>query len=148
MVDSNNSFLPTSIYQANKKGIKVARPDIILPPANAADSFFTINRSIAQINSQEVLFLSRHDLVDSPLVSKPRFLKDTGVSLSITAPLARNLWTLFNNNVNSINLSLSVPETVDFITADTVNGGINISMINALDNYSVQLQFVDPTEVV
>jgi hypothetical protein len=143
MVDSVNSFLPISVYESNKKGIKVARPDIIVPVPNNATSFFTINRSIAQINSREILFLSRHDTIDSPLISEPRFLKDTGSRLVVPKHL----------DVDDIYLKVALADIdlyayIPIIEAIRDNGydlsSIQVILENLPDEYFIQIESINP----
>jgi hypothetical protein len=147
MVNSINSFLPKSIYESNKLGVKVARPDIIVPTPNNATSFFTINRSIAQINSREILFLARHDTIDSPLISEPRFLKDTGSRLVVPSHL--NVDDIYLK-VASADIDLYTYTPVLSIERDGVDGlvgnlvSIEVALENLPDQYFIQIESVDP----
>jgi hypothetical protein len=63
---ANNIFLPEPLYRRDKKGIKAARPDIILDdeslPIDVMQDFI-----FAEIGGQEILDISRSDLINSPL---------------------------------------------------------------------------------
>lgn len=152
MVNAINAFLPKSVYESNKIGIKVARPDIIVPIPNGADSFFTINRSIAQINSRELLFLARSDSIDSPLLASPRFLKDVGARLNIPNHIDVEK-TILSNRSATIPISAFIPETagVDIISTEYTAGSlskITIALANLPEGYSVQFEVLDPNTVV
>lgn len=152
MVDARNAFIPKSVYQSNKSGVAVARPDIIIPTPNGADSFFTINRSIAQINSRELLFLSRSDSIDSPLLSAPRFLKDTGARLSIPNHIDIEKAILATRSP-TIPISAFIPETegVDLIVPEYVAGELSkvtISLADLPDGYSIQFDVLTADQVV
>ena len=147
MVNASNSYLPKSVYTSNKDGIRVARPDIIVPVPNNATSFFSINRSIAQINSREILFLARHDTIDSPLISSPRFLKDTGAKLEIPDHLNVDQIILKARD-SSIDVYDFYPQIVENRDGTGLVTSIEISVTNIPEGFSLQVEFIDPTSVV
>lgn len=152
MVDSRNAFLPKSVYESNKEGTRIARPDIIIPIPNGADSFFTINRSIAQINSRELLFLARSDSIDSPLLSMPRFLKDTGARLNIPNHIDVEK-TILSNRSATVPISGYIPETqgVELLVAEYVANSLSkvtVALADLPEGYSVQFEVLQANTTV
>ena len=76
MPNVNDAFLPTPLAVKMSAGVKVAIPDLILDEDNISIDSMT-DFTFADIGGQEVLSVSRNDLIDSPF-AKNNIIKDSG----------------------------------------------------------------------
>ena len=140
---ANNIFLPEPLYRRDRRGIKVARPDIILSEDELsleamADFIF------AEIGGQEILDISRSDFVDSPLNQQYSATPGTGTSYIQTDAIVfsdgiRNTFASF-----SMLLETYIPEdtTLNILELNNTTGTITIKLANLRDGDNVEVEFL------
>ena len=83
MLNSTSDFLAEPIYRQRDAGIKIATPDILLNTDRL--SINTMEEyTFASISGIELLSVSRHDLIDSPLNNEYTPVVDAGTRFSST----------------------------------------------------------------
>jgi hypothetical protein len=141
---ANNIFLPEPLYARDKRGVKAARPDIILSEDELSlesmqDFIF------AEIGGQEVLDISRSDFVNSPLNQQYTATPGTGTSYIQKEPIVfsdgiRNTFASFG-----MPLETYIPEdpTINVVELDSTTGTtITIRLANMRDSDSVEVEFL------
>jgi len=145
---ANNIFLPEPLYRRDKRGVKAARPDIIL----SEDEFSAEVMSdfiFAEIGGQEILDVSRSDFVNSPLNQQYSATPGTGTSYIQKDPITfidgiRNTFASF-----SMLLDNYVPQdiTINAVELDDITDTIIIKLANVRDTDSVEIQFLAYADV-
>lgn len=146
---ANNIFLPEPLYARDKRGVKAARPDIILSEDELSLEIMQ-DFIFAEIGGQEVLDISRSDFVNSPLNQQYSATPGTGTSYIQKDPIAfsdgmRNTFASFG-----MLLETYVPEDleVNVVELDNTTGIITIRLVNVRDSDSVEVEFLAYVSVV
>ncbi len=146
---SSNVFLPEPIYKREKRGVKAARPDIILSEDELSPEIMQ-DFIFAEIGGQEVLDISRSDFVNSPLNQQYSPTPGTGTSYIKKEPIVfsdgiKNTFASFG-----ILLDDNIPEdtTVSAVELDSFSNEIIIKIANAKDTDNVEIQFLPYANVV
>jgi hypothetical protein len=140
---ANNIFLPEPLYRRDRRGIKVARPDIILSEdelsLEAMSDFI-----FAEIGGQEILDISRSDFINSPLNQQYSATPGTGTSYIQTDPIVfsdgiKNTFASF-----AMLLETYIPEdtTLNILELDNATGTITIKLVNLRDGDNVEVEFL------
>jgi len=140
---ANNIFLPEPLYARDKRGVKAARPDIILSEDELSlesmqDFIF------AEIGGQEVLDISRSDFVNSPLNQQYSATPGTGTSYIQTDPIVfsdgiRNTFSSFGMLLENY-----IPDdtTLNILELDNATGTITIKLVNVRASDNVEVEFL------
>lgn len=140
---ANNIFLPEPLYRRDRRGIKVARPDIILSEdelsLEAMSDFI-----FAEIGGQEILDISRSDLINSPLNQQYSATPGTGPAYIQTDPIVfkdgiRNTFANF-----AMLLETYIPEdtTLNILELDNATGTIIIKLVNLRNGDNIEIEFL------
>jgi len=127
-----NPWTTTSTYQA-PKGIKQAQPDIIIDREIDTTGDYIVERFFEELGGQELINLSRHDLIDGK-----------SVVYNPIANLSR-LRQRFNPNniIESDYLSQNEEKNA---TIDIISRGMNEPYFNDLGQLVVELDIIRPEE--
>jgi hypothetical protein len=140
---ANNIFLPEPLYIRDKRGVKAARPDIILSEDQLSPEIMQ-DFIFAEIGGQEILDVSRSDFVNSPLNQQYSATPGTGTSYIQKDPIVFSDGT--RNTFASFSLLLEnfVPQdtTINVVELDNATGTITIKLTNVRDTDSVEVQFL------
>jgi hypothetical protein len=140
---ANNIFLPEPLYARDKRGVKAARPDIILSEdqlsAEVMQDFI-----FAEIGGQEILDVSRSDFVNSPLNQQYSATPGTGTSYIQKDPITfsdgiRNTFSSFSTPLENY-----IPQdmTINLVELDSATNTIVVKLVNVRDTDSVEIQFL------
>lgn len=137
-------FLPKPLYKYEAEGIKVARPDIIVPDEELSAEVMT-DLIFEEIGGQELLEVSRADLINSPfqntysLISNQREINarfsPTNI-LSAQGKMAKP----------SLDIEQYIPKLTNFMDTNingfTVSdkGNIEIKVVNLANGDTVEIQ--------
>lgn len=157
MPNVNNAYLPSPLDILVRSGIKVAIPDLIiedesLPIDSMTDLIF------ADIGGQEILSMSRHDTIDSPL-SRSMKISDSGMMFKKTKYVEptdsiNEIFASFQVQLNSkIPDSIEIPSTESYIDSkDNIyvseDGSINIILQGMASGNKVQVDFFNASDIV
>jgi len=145
---ANNIFLPEPLYRRDKRGIKVARPDIILSEdelsLEAMSDFI-----FAEIGGQEILDISRSDFVNSPLNQQYTSTPGTGTSYIQKEPISFS--DGITNTFASFNMLLEnyTPQdtTTNLLELNNETGVITIRLTNVRATDNIEVQFLTYADV-
>jgi len=149
MLNSTSDFLAEPIYRQRDAGIKIATPDILLNTDRL--SINTMEEyTFASISGIELLSVSRHDLIDSPLNNEYTPLVDAGTRFSSTIEIP------VTDGSNSVfgSFEIDINKHIVYDAANTisvVDGNIVIQLKNLKSNYYVEVEIfsdVVPTSVI
>jgi hypothetical protein len=141
MVDSTNAFLPQPIYVAERGGIKIATPDILLD--NEVLSLETMgDYSFAAIGGIELLSASRHDLINSPYNDGYTPMSNAGSVFENQPSIVFNDGSRNVFNTFTIDLNYHTPQlSGEFnILSDPDSGTITISLKDLQQDYLVEVE--------
>jgi hypothetical protein len=145
---ANNIFLPEPLYARDKRGVKAARPDIILSEdelsVEAMSDFI-----FAEIGGQEILDVSRSDFVNSPLNQQYSSTPGTGTSYIQRDPIS------FSDGITNTFASFSmlldnyVPQdtTINLLELNNETGVITIKLANVRTTDEIEVQFLTYADV-
>lgn len=152
MVDSTNAFLPEPIYASNRLGTKVATPDLVITEDQIqidtmADYVFPM------IGGQEILSVSRSDLINSPLNNNYTPLLDAGTAFTNELPIrfvdaSPNIFNTYLINLNDHIPQGTTSSPISPVESDTTNGNITINLKNLRPNYRVEVEVVKDGSIV
>lgn len=152
MVQATNQFLPEPIYATNKAGTKTATPDLLITEDQIsvdtmADYVFPM------IGGQEILSVSRSDLINSPLNNNYTPLLDAGNVFTNELPIrfvdaSPNIFNTYLINLNDHIPQGTVSSPVSPVESDTTNGTITINLKNLRPNYRVEVEMVKQGSIV
>ncbi|MCF8135658.1 MAG: hypothetical protein K9J32_09255 [Synechococcus lacustris] len=152
MVEATNQFLPVPIYVTNKAGTKTATPDLIITEDQIsidtmADYVFPM------IGGQEILSVSRSDLINSPFNNNYTPLLDAGSAFTNELPIrfidaSPNIFNTYLVNLNDHIPQGTASSPVSPVESDTTSGTITINLKNLRTNYRVEVEMLKNGSIV
>jgi hypothetical protein len=152
MVEATNQFLPVPIYVTNKAGTKTATPDLLITEDQIsidtmADYIFPM------IGGQEILSVSRSDLINSPLNNNYTPMLDAGSAFTNELPIrfidaSPNIFNTYLINLNDHIPQGTTLNPISPVESDTTNGTISISLKNLRPNYRTEVEIVKDGSIV
>lgn len=153
MVDAVNDFLPEPQYKAPiEAGTKVATPDILVSEDQIqidtmADYIFPM------IGGQEILSVSRSDLINSPYNNNYTPLLDAGNVFNNEVPIRSSDGTNNVFNAYTINLNDHIPQGttsngVQPVESDITSGLITINLKNLRPDYRVEIEILRDGQIL
>jgi hypothetical protein len=122
---------------SGNSGIKVATPDLIVFDSSSLSVDSMADLIFEDIGGQELLEISRSDLINSSNVVFPRIK----TKQRFVDPISSIAGASFSSPLQSIQLSDHVPQFVSSVVLNDV-GGIEINIVNVLPGYQVEVQVV------
>jgi hypothetical protein len=122
---------------SGKSGIKVATPDLIVFDASTISVDSMADLIFEDIGGQELLEISRSDLINSANVSFPKIQTRIITSASIASLAGGEVFA----PSQSISLAEHVPQFQQPVSVNDL-GGIEVNVINMLPEYQVEVQIV------
>ena len=140
---ANNIFLPEPLYARDKRGVKAARPDIILGDDELSSEIMQ-DFIFAEIGGQEILDISRSDFVNSPLNQQYSATPGTGTSYVQKETIVfsdgiRNTFASFGMLLDEY---VPVDMTVNVVELDDIEDTIIIKVANVKDSDSIEVEFL------
>lgn len=144
-VQAVNPFLPKSISEYAKDGIRIARPDIIVQD-DALSSELMTDLIFEEIGGQELLASSRSDLINSPLNISYTPIKNQGlVNLQFEPSKILSVIDRGSSMMSTLSLANYEPyegsiDTVDGKYSVTLDGNLEIKFVNMSNSDKVEIQ--------
>lgn len=137
MANSTGNIASGIGVNSGSSGIKVATPDLIISDGSSLSVDSMADLIFEDIGGQELLEISRSDLINSANVafskikSRARFV----------SPIASIAGATFSLPAQSIQLSNHIPQFVPPVVFND-SGAIEINVVNVLPGYQVEVQIV------
>lgn len=145
---ANNIFLPEPLYKRDKRGVKTARPDIILTEDELSPEIMQ-DFIFAEIGGQEILDISRSDFVNSPLNQQYSAIPGTGTSYVQKDPITFSDGTLSVFSSFGILLDNYVPadQTTSPVSIESDTNVLVVKLINVKNSDTIEIDFLAYTEI-
>lgn len=146
-VQPTSPFLPKPIYRYQELGIKVARPDIVIPDEKLPSEVMA-NLIFEDIGGHELLESTRADIINSPvqsrytIISNQITVNDKFSSINILANQEGMPTASLNINsyIPSSREIIDTRQTPDGFTINVETGNLEINLINLSEGDKVELQ--------
>jgi hypothetical protein len=139
MTSSIGNIVSETSVSSGSSGIKVATPDLIVFDASTISVDSMADLIFEDIGGQELLEISRSDLINSARVNFPR------IKSRFTKTFDKAIATIAGGNTSapsqSIRLSDHTPQFQEPVSLN-ISGAIEVKVVNILPEYQVEIQIV------
>jgi hypothetical protein len=141
LTSSSGNIASGVAVDSGSSGIKIATPDLIVFDNSSLSVDSMADLIFEDIGGQELLEISRSDLINSANVAFSKIKSRP----KLTAPIDSTAGATFTQPLQSIKLSNHIP---NFVSPTIINslGGIEINVINILPGYQVEVQIVSKAD--
>jgi hypothetical protein len=145
---ANNIFLPEPLYRREQRGVKTARPDIILDDESLSIDIMQ-DFIFAEIGGQEILDISRSDLINSPLNQLYNSVKGTGTNFIQQETITfidgiQNTFASFNRDVDDYR---PLDNSIAIVSVDDDTKTLIIKTVNMKTGDAVEIDFLTNIEL-
>lgn len=145
---ANNIFLPEPLYKREQRGVKTARPDIILDDESLSIDIMQ-DFIFAEIGGQEILDISRSDLINSPLNQLHSSVQGTGTNFIEKEPITfsdgiKNTFASFNVNIDSYK---PLDSTIAVVSVEDDTKTLIIKTVNMKNGDALEIDFLTNVQV-
>ena len=137
MTTSSGNIASALTSRTGTSGVKIATPDLIVFDSSSLSVDSMADLIFEDIGGEELLEISRSDLINSANVLFPK-IKTKIIS---SQPIDSLAGAEFLGPSQSINLSEHIPQFTEPVSLDGL-GGIEVKVVNILPEYRVEVQIV------
>jgi hypothetical protein len=140
LANSTGNLASGQNVDPKKSAIKVATPDLIVFDSSSLSVDSMADLIFEDIGGQELLEISRSDLINSSNVVAPKI--KTNIKTNSQTNIDAIAGGQYLTPSQSIDLFVHVPEFVQPVILNEGSGQLEINLINILPEYQVEVQIV------